>query len=146
MTWTCAIEPDEVEQRVEMNADLCINDGEHFFVRGHLKLPIEEAAEPFAWAFCCPMSRESFELLMAIWEEEDRDETPLYFGCLCTELPAYPSTLHLETRVHNRKPWCVTVTELEATDHPLAVEQPEGITMRPVQEIAHVVLGHEASG
>ena len=32
--------------------------------------------------------------------------------------------------------------ELEPTDHPLAVEQREGITMERVKHIAHFVLGH----
>ncbi len=57
------------------------------------------------------------------------------FGWLNSRLPLYPDTLNLKTNVHLRaaiRPWI----ELESTDHPLALEQQEGITLERVQEIA----------
>lgn len=165
MTWSCAIcgaehdvlptvygaeapwrqmdvAEEELAQRVDMNADLCVVDGEHFFVRGHLEIPIDGSDEPFAWSVWCSLSRESFEHMMDHWNDEHRDEQPPYFGWLCTALPTYPSTLHLKTHVHSRKPGLVPTVEVEPTDHPLAVEQRHGISWRRVEKIAHVVLGH----
>ena len=42
--------------------------------------------------------------------------------------------------MHTRPVGVRPYIELEATDHPLAVEQREGITWERVQEIAEIVL------
>lgn len=139
------VQPEELEARAQLNADLCVIDGKHFFIRGHVELPIEGAHEPFAWSVWCSLSLASFERMMATWDDDDRDEAEPYFGWLCTALPTYSSTLHLKTHMVSRKPGLVPLVLLERTDHPLAVEQREGITMRRVEEIAHVVLGHDGT-
>ena len=55
-------------------------------------------------------------------------------------MPLYPETLHLKTMAHTRPVGMTPLIELEPTDHPLAVEQREGITMARVQEIAEKLL------
>jgi hypothetical protein len=58
-------------------------------------------------------------------------------GWLMANLSCYePSTLNLATVVHTRPVGLRPLVELEPTDHPLAVEQREGITLARVQEIA----------
>ena len=63
-----------------------------------------------------------------------------YFGWLSSSVPGYPETLKLETMVHTRAVGVRPRIELEPTDHPLAVEQREGITRERVREIAEIVL------
>ena len=70
---------------------------------------------------------------------KERSHIVPFFGWLCTSLPAYPETLHLKTMVHLRDYGIRPYVELEATDHPLAVEQRNGITMERVQEIVDLV-------
>jgi hypothetical protein len=53
-------------------------------------------------------------------------------------------TVGLKTHVHVRKPGVVPAVEVEATGHPLPVEQREGMTWRRVEQLAHVILGHAA--
>lgn len=134
----------EFEPRVIANDDLCVVDHQHFFVRGHVELPISGTDELFSWSVWCSLSKESFERLHESWHDPARSEQPPFFGWLMTALPTYPSTLHLKTNVHNRDVGRVPSVELEPTDHPLAVEQRTGITWRRVQEIAHVILGHDS--
>jgi hypothetical protein len=55
-------------------------------------------------------------------------------------LPGYPDTVNLKTMVHSREVGRRPFIELEPTDHPLAVEQRQGITWARVQEIAELVL------
>ena len=50
-------------------------------------------------------------------------------------MPLYPSTENLKTRVHLRDDGARPYIELEPTDHPLAVEQRNGITADRVAEI-----------
>jgi hypothetical protein len=64
----------------------------------------------------------------------------VHFGWLSTSLPLYPETLCLKTNAHTRPLGHRPFIELEPTDHPLAVEQREGITRARVREIAEVLL------
>ena len=69
------------------------------------------------------------------------DELCIIGGELSTTLPLYvPPTLNLKTHVHTRPVGVRPLIELEPTDHPLAVEQREGITTQRVEEIAAQLL------
>ena len=57
-----------------------------------------------------------------------------------SSVPCYPETLQVKAMVHTRRVGLRPLVELEPTDHPLAVEQRDGITWRRVQEIAEAVL------
>jgi hypothetical protein len=54
-----------------------------------------------------------------------------------------PSTLNLKTNVHTQPVGLRPLVELEPTDHPLAVEQRDGITVARVQEFAERLLNPE---
>ena len=54
----------------------------------------------------------------------------------------YPETMNLKTRVHLRDQGIRPFIELEPTDHPLAVEQRQGISVARVAEI-YAMLMHE---
>ena len=41
------VPPEEFDERVDENADQCIVDGEHYFVRGHIELPVIDSEEVF---------------------------------------------------------------------------------------------------
>jgi hypothetical protein len=128
------------EKRTELTEDFCVIDEQHFFIRGHIEIPIIDSHEKFIWSVWASLSAENFlksnELLLV----EGREEEAPYFGWLSTELSIYPlTTLSLKTRVHTQEVGAVPLIELEETDHPLAVEQREGITIERVKEIAHLI-------
>ena len=54
--------------------------------------------------------------------------------------PVFPNMLRLKTKVHTQAGNLRPLVELEPTDHPLAVEQRNGITMDRVREIAEALL------
>lgn len=137
-----AIPEEERASRCKLDSDLCMIDGEHFFIRGCLKIPVVDGPGPFVWGVWCSLSKKSFERVIETWDDEDQENKPPYFGWLCTSFALYPDTLLLKTHVHTRlreRP----LIELEQTDHPLAVEQREGITMARVREIAAALLHRE---
>ncbi|MEK5397930.1 DUF2199 domain-containing protein [Paenibacillus sp. FSL K6-2859] len=128
------------EKRTELTDDFCVIDEQHFFIRGHIEIPIIDSREKFIWSVWASLSAENFlksnELLLV----EGREEEEPYFGWLSTELSIYPlTTLSLKTRVHTQEVGAVPLIELEQTDHPLAVEQREGISIERVKEIAHLI-------
>ncbi|MEK3983552.1 DUF2199 domain-containing protein [Paenibacillus sp. FSL K6-3166] len=128
------------EKRTELTDDFCVIDEQHFFIRGHIEIPIIDSHEKFIWSVWASLSAENFlksnELLLV----EGREEEEPYFGWLSTELSIYPlTTLSLKTRVHTQEVGAVPLMELEQTDHPLAIEQREGISIERVKEIAHLI-------
>lgn len=133
---------DEREKRVELSSDQCVIDEEHFFILGRVEIPVIDAEEKtFSWNAWVSLSRENFLRASDLWEVEGRESEPPYFGWLSTTLPCYePDTFLLKTHVHTRPIGERPFIELEPTDHPLAIEQRNGITFKRVQEIAECVL------
>ena len=125
----------------ELTPDLCSIDHASFFVRGHLEIPIQGTDELFIYAVWVSLSETNFARTRALWNDTARAQEPPYFGWLSTSLPGYPETLNLKTLVHTRAVGQVPRIELEPTDHPLAVEQREGITWEGIREIAELLCG-----
>ncbi len=130
----------ERASRCELSLDACVIDEKHCFIVGNLEIPIVDSPEIFRWDVWVSLSFENFTRMCTLWETEGRESEPPYFGWLSTQLPTYPETLSLKTYVHTRKVGQRPSIQLEATDHPLAVEQRTGITMDRVREIAEAVL------
>jgi hypothetical protein len=130
----------EREERAMLSPDLCLIDEQHAFIVGNLELPVLDSDEPFSWDVWVSLSLPHFKRAFQLWEQPERVAEPPYFGWLSTSLPGYPETLHLKTMVHTREVGRRPRIELEQTDHPLAVEQRQGISLARVQEIAELVL------
>jgi hypothetical protein len=74
---------------------------------------------------------------------EFRDHEGPFFGWLCSDLSIYPQTFGLKCTVRLQNRGIRPSIELEPTDHPLAIEQRNGITMDRVKEFAAVVQRHK---
>jgi hypothetical protein len=130
----------EYEQRVVENADQCIVDDKYFYIRGHIEIPVLNHDEPFVWSVWVSLSKASFEHVCERWESEGRENDDPYFGWLMTNLPCYPETLHLKTSVQSQPVGQVPLITVEPGEHPLAIEQHEGITMHRVHELVHQLM------
>ena len=125
-------------RRVRLDGERCTIDGEHHFVAANLELPIQGSEEKLTFTVWVSLSPANFERANELWTTPGRESEPPYFGWLSSQLPGFPDTVNLKTRVHTRpvgqRPW----VELEPTDHPLAVAQREGITRDRVREFAEM--------
>ena len=135
--WPALVPEAEFEARVELTRDQCVVDGEHFFVRGHIQIPIHGREEPLAFSVWASLSEKSFLHMNDRWDAPDRDTDPPYFGWLCSPISVYPSTIHLKLSVQSRSLGLTPLFALEPTDHPLAIEQQQGITEARWHQIAH---------
>ena len=134
----------ERERRIELSSDACVIDEQWFFVRGCLDIPVHEHEEPFSWGVWCSLSQESFLRYGELFDQVDREPGESFFGCLCIAIPDYPDTQRLKIMVRVR-PWPARpFVELEPTDHPLAVEQREGVTAARAREIAERMMHPKA--
>lgn len=67
-----------------------------------------------------------------------------FFGWLNASLRPYPETANLKIMVHLRNNGIRPAIEIEPTDHPLAVEQREGISADRLAEIYRIIVHGEA--
>ena len=130
----------EREGRIHLSSDACVIDEKWFFVRGCLEIPVRGQEEPVSWGVWCSVSQDSFQRYERLFDQVTRDAGESFFGWLSSAVPGYPDTQHLKTMVRVR-PWPTRLfVELEPTNHPLAVEQREGITAARAREIAERVM------
>jgi hypothetical protein len=132
--WTALSDQDR--EQGHFSSDLCVIGGEQFFVRGLVEIPVRGSDGPFAWNVWVSISKENFLRVSDCIDDPERVNEPAYFGWLCNSIPGYPETFLLKTMLHTRALGLRPLIELEPTDHPLALEQKNGITMNRVREIA----------
>lgn len=129
--------------RCSLDSDACVVDEEWFFVRGCLEIPVFGETEPFVWGVWVSLSKPSFIEWSNYYAEKSRSHIGPYFGWLNARLGPYPDTVNLKTRVHLRDDGIRPYIELEPTDHPLAIEQREGISVQWVAELYSLMM-HQA--
>jgi hypothetical protein len=103
------------------------HEGRSFYIRACLEIPIAGTGRTFTWGVWCSLSEKSYVEISEHWNDPARFSLGPHFGWLCTKVPGYPDTVFLKTMVHQREVGVRPLVELEATDHPLAVDQREGI-------------------
>lgn len=125
--------------RAFLTEDRC-EIGDDRFVRGCLEIPVLRGARPFVYGVWVSLSQRSYAEFVARADDLRRYQDGPYFGWLCNSLPGYPETALLKTHVHLRPPPLRPIVELEPTDHPLAVDQRNGITEERFRSVAFELL------
>jgi len=132
----------EREARGKLSSDVCMVDNTYIFVRGCLEIPVIDTDDKFVWGVWVSVSKQSFKRIDDLWDTQVVEDEPPLFGWLNNNLRPYPPTLSLKTNVHLRGGGIRPFIELEPTDHPLAIEQREGISLERVKELAALLLRH----
>jgi hypothetical protein len=130
--------------RCALGTDYCVIDGTDFFVRGCIELRVHGYPQPFVWGVWVSLSKQSYDQWERVFHESRRSHVGPFFGWLDAWLKPYPDTMNLKTRVHLRDDGVRPYIELEPTDHPLAVEQMNGISTDRVAEIYSQMVHHDA--
>ena len=138
--WRALVPEGEFAQRVELTPDQCVVDGKEFFVRGHIEIPILGYADALAFSVWSSLSEKSFSHMCERWDAAERGSDQPYFGWLSSPVGGYSNTIHLKLSVQSRLPGLTPLFTVEPTDHPLAVDQRNGISIERWQNIAHQIL------
>jgi len=132
---------DDVKENGGLETDLCYysdEDGEHYFIRTVLEIPILGASEPFLWGVWASLSKENFQHYYEYWD------TPIigheYFGWLCNYLPHYESTYVLAADVVTRENGDRPFLRLHEVDHELFHDLQHGISIEKAQKIAELCM------
>jgi len=130
-----SVPAEERDQRIQLTSDTCIIDNEDFFIRGVIEIPIHNYPQMFGFGVWVSQKRENFFKYL---ETFDSDQIGPFFGWLCTRISCYSvDTRQLKTMVHFRGKDIRPSIEIEPTDHPLAVDQKNGITLAKAWKIVH---------
>ena len=139
-----AVPEDERDRRIELTSDTCIIDGKEFFIRGVIEIPVHEHADPFGFGVWVSQKKENF---FAYLKTPDSAEIGPFFGWLCTRISYYQEdSTHLKTMAHFRAGNMRPFIELEPTDHPLTIDQRNGITEERAWGIVHFCLNPDVEG
>lgn len=132
-----AIPDAERDARVVVEGDCCEIDGELFFVRARIQLPVAGAgadAPVFEWRVWASVSAAAYVRLADAFENPDADVPPPSVAFVSSRLPEYPDTLDLKAMLHPQMGE-LPLLVLPASDHPLATEQQEGISIERVRAL-----------
>lgn len=132
---------DECPSRVFLTTDLCVVDDEHYFIRCVLPLKIRGIEDTFCWGVWSTLSQANFRRYRASYDEDMSDWDPM-FGYLSNALPGYPDTLGLKVSVQSQKKGKRPTVTLEPTDHPLAIDQRDGISFEEILKIVNPFWEH----
>jgi hypothetical protein len=126
-----------------LSEDFCVLRGEHFFVRAVLELPIQgSGGRQFGFGIWATLSSQNFVRYVETFDSGEQDDLGPWFGWFSNRLKGYLDTLNLKCQVYpvsgRQRPRVL----LESTDHPLAVEQKNGITFDRVLEL-YALHGHD---
>lgn len=123
-----------------LDDDLCIVDGEYYFVRGLIYLPIIGTDEYFRWGVWGSLSKENFIKLVSDFDALRRAELEPMFSWLSSQLDEYEDTLNLKMYAHIDDPGVRPSFELEPTDHQLSREYHHGVSPERVKQIMKKLL------
>lgn len=129
-----AVPQEERATRCSLTSETCVIDGEVFYIRGCIEVPIRGSTDIISYGAWVSLSKASFDRFVQLLTADQRENAESFFGWLSDPVPTYPEFKHLKTRVHLRnavRPYI----ELEPTEHPLAVEQRLGALPSRVQEL-----------
>jgi hypothetical protein len=133
----------ERQQRVRLNADICVVDDEHYFIRGIIEIPIRSRNEKFGIGAWVSQKRENFQTYL---DQFDASDIGPFFGWLSNEFVFRGKpTLNLKTIVHFRGKGLRPLIQLEPTGHPLALVQRQGMTIDEAWVFVHEARGDAAT-
>ena len=136
-----SLDDDERQSRCTVGSDQCSLDGETFFIRCVLQLPIRDSGEIYGVGVWSTLSRENFKLYSDNWENPRRAGIGPFLGWFASFVETFEDTINLKCRVWPRDDLVRPVIELEPTDHPLALAQREGLELSRALEMAERIPG-----
>lgn len=122
-------------RRPLLTDDFClVKDGQ--FIRCTLELPLLGGdGDALAFGVWASLSQANFDLYVETMDGGAQGGLGPWFGWFSSSLPAYPGARGLKCHVRPQDGGVRPLIELEPTDHPLAKEQREGISLDRALEV-----------
>ncbi len=111
------------------------DDGERYFVRGLLELPLRNADDRFAYGVWVEVDAGEFAVLGELWHDPEGHRHEPVTGTLANELTPYRDTVGLPVGLRLRDVRVLPLVELSAGEHPLVRDQRAGISDHHAHEL-----------
>ena len=136
------LDEDEREQRSVVRDDSAVlhgEDGDRFFVRALLELPIAGEEGYFGYGAWIEVSEADFAALGELWDDENGWRSDPVAGTLANELSPYAFTDGMPLRIRLRDVELLPLVELEDGEHELVRAQRNGISPHRAHQLAATV-------
>jgi hypothetical protein len=134
------LDEEERERRSWVGEDSAILDGERFFVRALVELPIAGEEGYFGYGAWIEVSEPDYAALVELWHDEDGWRSEPFPGTLANELSPYAFTDGLPVRLRLRDFRLLPLVELEDGEHELVRAQRHGISPHRAHQLAATVV------
>jgi hypothetical protein len=136
------LDEEEREQRSLVGDDSAVlhgDNGDRFFVRALLELPIAGEDGYFGYGAWIEVSKPDFATLRELWDDEDGWRSEPVAGTLANELSPYAFTEGLHLQLKLRDVELLPLVELEDGEHELVRAQRNGISPHRAHQLAATV-------
>lgn len=89
----------EQQSRCQANDDLCVMDGERFFVRCMINLPLQGRERHYGIGAWAEVSQTDFEKILVCWDDENQQKFPPIAGKLANNVPLAVGSFGCEVAV-----------------------------------------------
>jgi hypothetical protein len=124
----------ERDRRCKLTPDTCEIDGEYFFVRGVIQIPVHDYPQMFGFGVWVSLKKENFQTYLSNYNTADIGP---FFGWLCNVIAPFPTSEQIKTGVYFQGNDLRPQIVLEQTEYSLAMAQRDGITLDEACRIAH---------
>ena len=135
------LSPDQRDIRTTIGSDQCIIDQKQFYIRGCLEIPIQDSDQVFLWGLWALIWEKDYDEIEESWEEQGRECRGPFKGRLGNALSEYDvSTFNLPLTIKLQPVGTRPLFFIDEPEHPLAVAQRDGMTLKQVEELAAKLL------
>jgi len=134
------IPKEDRDTRCQSSNDDCVIDEKWFFIRGCIDIPVHGADDGFSWGVWVSPSEENYLTWRDNFGEPKRSHVGPFLGWLNAWLKPYPDTMNLKTMVHLRDDGIQPYIEIEPSNHPLSIEQQNGVSVERLSEIYSIMM------
>jgi len=137
-----ALDEGERARRAWLAEDFAVLDERHFYLRGLLEIPVLELDSRFGYGVWLEVQQEDFQYLLEHWGDPAQDSFDPVAATLANELAPYDGTEGLHVAVQPVSAESLPSVRLLADEHPLCLDQRNGISAARSEELAATVLHH----
>jgi hypothetical protein len=118
---------EERSARCQINPDICVIDGDRFFVRGVLQIPIRETERSFGWGVWAELSPKCYQQYLKLEQIPELPQERI--ACqLASEVPSYADSLGLKLNL-----WVLGSTQrplfyVQDVEHAMGKDQQQGVS------------------
>jgi hypothetical protein len=122
------------EVRVQENPDLVVLDGNRFFVRAVLPIPVRGRRRGYNIGVWAELDEAAFHRVLQRWEDADQVTEPAMPAKLANAIRSQSKTLGLDVALRLTGPATRPSVHVVSELHPLHAEQTTGVSVHRVQD------------